>query len=72
MWLVGISSKNDDVGWNDLEVTFPSVERKERGLYDRDILNDSPKIFMTLGIHGVVNASCGCVVWLSFIVMSFL
>ena len=28
-WVFEVSSKGDNVGWNDLEVTFPSVEEKK-------------------------------------------
>ena len=33
-----VSSKGDDVGLNDLEVTLPSVDRKEIGFMDKFLI----------------------------------
>ena len=41
------------------ELPFPSNERKESGLCGQFSYIVSLKVFMILGIHGVVKALCG-------------
>ena len=52
----------DVVGLHDLDVTFPWCGKERKKHLWPSLLYFSPKVFITLGIHGIVMDLCGWLV----------